>query len=742
MRTSKAISCFFVILLFISDLNHPLQANPGTAPRIIPKFTSKVRVDGILDEKLWQESLVLTLNYEVEPGENIAPPVQTEILLATGPAFLYVGFRAYDPKSSEIRARVTDRDNIWEDDYVGIILDTFNDSRNTYNFYCNPLGIQADQVMGAIGDDEYDAIWDSAGHITKSGYTVEMAIPFSSLRFQESNGRQIWRIDAVRNFPRNLTHTLGLFARDRNNNCYMCQAVEVIGFSGAKAGKNLEFDPTLSALVTHERDPFPGGKLSKKTGKVDPGLTARWRITPNITLSSAINPDFSQVEADAAQLDINTQFALYYPEKRPFFLEGTGIFRSPTFRVIYSRAVADPNWGIKLTGKEKKYTFGFFTVQDNITNLLFPGTYRSRSTSINKKNISTVLRVLYDVGKSSNLGIVITDREGEDYFNRLIGLDGNLKITAKDLFTIQLVSTQTHYPDEIVSQFNQPQGRFSGTALDLFYQHKTRQVDLWCQYQDITPNYRADLGLGGQTGYRTRVLRGAYTWWHNPGHWYSKINIGSQYLHETDREGTLLLQTLQSWIKYYGPQQSYVRIGINLGRKSFMGVEFDDRYVDFDVSLYPTGSLMLSLNGYFGDQVDIANVQAGKQLSFNPVLQYKIGRHLFAGLDHVYERLNVSGGRLYTANLSNIRLIYQINRRAFFRVILQYADSRYNPDLYGYAVDPLERHLFSQVLFSYKINPRTVLFLGYSDNYSGSVYIPLTQANRTLFLKVGYALVL
>ena len=674
--------------------------------------------------------------------ENIAPPVKTEVLLASGPGHLYVGFRAYDPNPPGIRARVTDRDNIREDDYVGIILDTFNDSRNTYNFYCNPLGIQADRVVGSVGDDEYDAIWDSAGRIDKNGYTVEMAIPFSSLRFQESKDRQIWRIDAIRSFPRNLTHMMGLFARDRDNNCYMCQAVEVIGFSGAKAGKDLEFDPTLSALVTHEREPFPRGKLVEKTGKIDPGLTARWRITPNVTLSTAINPDFSHVEADAAQLDINTQFALYFPEKRPFFLEGTGIFRTPTFRIVYSRAVADPDWGVKVTGKEKKYTFGFFSVRDSITNLLFPGTYRSRSTSVKRKNMSTALRFLIDVGKSSTLGIVITDREGEDYFNRLVGLDGNLKISAQDLFTFQLVGSQTHYPEAIVSEYSQPQGRFSGTALDLFYQHKTRQVDLWGQYQDITPYYRADLGLGGQTGFRATLLSGGYTWWHNPGHWFSKINIGSLYIHETDRQGTLLSNSLQTWLKYNGPLQSSLRVGASLGKKSFMGVEFADKYLELDVGLYPSGSLMLGLSAYFGDQADIANVQAGRQLSFNPLVQYKIGRHLFAGLDRVYERLDVSGGRLYTANLSNIRLVYQMNRRAFLRVILQYADSRYNPDLYGFAVDPLERHLFSQVLFSYKINPQTVLFLGYSDNYYGYGHIPLKQANRTLFLKIGYALVL
>jgi len=745
MRRKKVISLFLFIssvLFIIPGLETDLQGIPGISPTRIPKITGRVKIDGILNEKVWREALVIGLNYEVEPGENIKPPVKTEVLLAYDASRLYVAFRAYDHAPAQIRAHVTDRDNIWEDDYVGIILDTFNDSRCTYNFYCNPFGVQADQVIGAIGDDEWDAIWNSAGRINRDGYSVEMAIPFSSLRFQKEKGEQIWRIDAERCYPRNLTHIMGIFPRDRDNNCYMCQAMQVIGFRGVRAGKNIELDPTFSTLVTYERESIPDGKFIKKTGKVEPGFTGRWRFTPNLTLSTAVNPDFSQVEADAAQLDINTQFALYFPERRPFFLEGASIFRFPTLITIYSRAVVYPNWGIKVTGKEGKHAIGFFSVQDSITNLLFPGTYRSRSTSVNMNNMSTVLRYLYDVGKSSNLGIVITDREGEDYFNRLLGVDGNLKITNKDLLTFQFIGSRTHYPEAVASEYNQPRGSFSGTAIDLFYQHKTEHIDFWGQYQKISPNFRSDLGLIRQAGFKAIDITGAYTWRHNPGHWYTILKIGSSYLHEIDQGGKLLLKAFQGRIKYNGPLQSCISFNVNIGKKSFMGVEFDDRYLDFDISLHPFGSLLMEFSGFFGDQVDIANGQAGRQLSFNPVIQYKIGRHLFVGVDHVFEKLNVNGGRLYTANLSNIRLIYQVSKRAFLRTILQYADFHYNPALYGFEIDPVFRHLFSQVLFSYKINPQTVLFLGYSDDYYGYDGISLKQNNRTLFLKIGYALVL
>lgn len=737
------ISLFTMIYLFVSPgLLEGVNRIPGKTLHRVPEVNSKVKIDGILNEKVWKEALVLKLNYEVEPGENIPSPVKTEVFMAYSDNHLYVAFRAYDPSPSAIRARLTDRDNIREDDYVGIVLDTFNDSRRTYNFYCNPLGIQAEEIVGTIGGgNQWDAIWNSAGRINEKGYIVEMSIPFSSIRFQRQKSQQVWGIDAIRSYPRNLKHMIGLFPRDRDNNCYMCQANKIIGFGGIQPGKNIEFDPTVSSLVTQERENFPDGKFVKKTGKIDPGLTARWSFTPNLTLSAAINPDFSQVEADAAQLDINTQFALYYPEKRPFFLEGASIFSS-RFRAVYTRSIANPDWGVKITGKEGTHAIGFFLVQDSVTNLLFPGSQGSVSTSIDMESICSVLRYRKDVGVSSNLGFTITDREGEGYFNRLAAVDGDLRITKKDRILFQYIWSQTDYPDPVAVEFNQPRGKFSGTALDIGYFHMTEHVQLYGQYQFISPNFRADIGLIRQVAFKYMEAGAGYTWRQNPGHWYTSLNIGSGYSNETDNNNKLLAKGLHSWVYYNGPSQSFFNVDVNMGKKSYMGIEFDNNYLTLDAGLRPSGSLYIRITSFLGDQVDFANVRTGKRLSLNPIIQYKIGRNLYVGFDHVFEKLDVDEGRLYTANLSNLKLTYQFSRRAFLRTILQYADFEYNTALYSFNIEPRSRHLFTQVLFSYKINPQTVLFLGYSDDYYGYSGIPLQQNNHTLFLKIGYALVL
>jgi len=732
----------FFLFLVIPGLLRSEESEPGKSLYRLPKATSKVKIDGILDDKAWQEALAVELNYEVEPGENIKPPVKTEVLLAYSTNHLYVAFRAYDPDVSKIRANLSDRDNIWNDDYVGIVLDTFNDTRRTYNFYCNPFGVQAERIESMVdGTHEWDAIWSSAGRINKNGYVVEMAISFNSLRFQRQKEDQVWGIDAIRSYPRSLKHLIGLFPRDRNNNCYMCQAEKLIGFKGVKPGKNMEFAPTLSTLLTQERDGFPAGKYVRKNSKIDPGLTARWNFTHNLALNAAVNPDFSNVEADAAQLDINTQFTLFYPERRSFFLEDANLFRL-AYRVIHTRTIADPNWGIKLTGKEGGNALGFFLVQDNITNLLFPGKQGSQTTSLNMKSISTALRYRRDVGKSSNLGIVITDREGDNYYNRVAGIDGNILITKRDQILFVALTSWTQYPEQVASKYNQSLDDLKGNALILYYAHNTEKYLFSLKYEEITSDFRGDIGFLPQVDYKNFRGNFRYSFRRNPGHWYTRLNFAGSYYTEMDHQNNLLSKGFTFYYDYYGPALSFLNLVVNLIERSFMGILFDEDYISFSTGIRPSGSLSLVINGVIGDRIDYLHVRAGEILKINPSIQYNAGRHLHVSFDHVFEKLNVEAGRLYTANLSNLRLVYQFNRRTFLRAILQYANYKYDTSLYSITIDPLFRHLFSQFLFSYKINPRTVLFLGYSDDHYGYLDIPLTRNNRTFFLKIGYALVL
>jgi hypothetical protein len=730
-----------VLFFFIEAAGFSKDIAAQKKPYHVPRITSKINIDGIVEEKAWEDALVLELNYEVDPGENIKPPVKTEVLLAYDSDGFYVAFKAYDPEPAKIRANFTDRDNIYNDDYVGILLDTFNDSRRAYSLYCNPYGIQAEEIVTPTDYIEWDGIWKSAGKITDTGFVVEMAIPFSSLRFQAKKEDQIWGIDAMRVYPRGLTHHLAFVPRDRSNTCYICQFDKIIGFKVAKTGLNLELDPTLSMVLTQERESFPHGKFVKKNSDLDPGLTTRWSFTPNLSLGATINPDFSQVEADAAQLDINTQFVLYYPEKRPFFLEGANIFSTP-LDVVYTRTIADPDWGIKLTGKEGKHALGFFFTRDTVTNLIFPSSQGSNGTSLDLKNFSTVLRYSLDLGKSSTLGVVITDREGEEYLNRVAGIDGDLRFTKSDQLLFQMVGSQTHYPQEVVKEWYQPGEKFTGGALDFYYSHDTRNVNFFAGYQDISADFRSDAGFNEQADFILYRGGAGYTWYQNPGHWYTRLNLQAGYIHKTDHDKNLLNKSFYVNFTFRGIAHSVVTLETDIGKRSYAGQVFDENFFYFTMAARPSGPFYFQVTGVIGDQIDFANVRPGNRVLLSPIIQYNVGRRLYFGLNHVFERLNVEGGRLYTANVSNIRISYQFSRTIFLRVILQYTHLIQNRELYSFPVYPKFKQLFSQVLFSYKINPRTVLFLGYSDDYYGFRTIPLTQNNRTFFMKIGYALVL
>ena len=743
-------SCFllsYLLILFSHITEVPAQqfeieAMKNNPPYRVPKVNSEINVDAILDELFWEEAVKIDANIEVRPGENIDAPVKTEVLLAYDNSHIFVAFKAYDPDPSQIQAHYCDRDKIFDDDWILILFDTFNDQRRTYDFACNPLGIQSDFIETTTGGGgDWDTIWESDGRITDEGYIVEMAIPFSSLNFPDTEEDQIWGFDAVRSYPRSVRHHIGVFPRDRNNNCYMCQSEKLIGFAGASPGNNIEIVPTLSALVSQERSDYTTGKFIETERRTAPGLTAQWGITPNVTFSTTLNPDFSNVEADVLQLDINNQFAIYYPEKRPFFLESSDFFSTP-LTAVHTRTLADPIWGLKLSGREGIHTVGVFSAQDEITNYLFPGSESSNSTSANTRSQGSAARYKLDISQSSNIGILMTDRRGHDYQNQLASIDGDLKFTQTDRFTFQVLGSQTEYPEFISSEYDQPSSKFSGKAYRVYYSHNTRDYELYGRHWDLDQNLRADMGFISQTGIKYSEIGGRYRWRRDPGHWYNWLGIQASYDYRRDQNNQLLHRAWTGGATYEGPLQSHASLYGEIGKDRYEGLEFRMNWINGCLGLRLIAPMWFHFHWRYGDQIDYANTRPGTRLQLNPTVHLNLGLRLKVEIDHTYEQLDVSPGRLYTANINRIKLMYQFSKRIFLRTIIQYRHYRRNAFLYTDEVDPKSESLFSQFLFSYKLNPQTVFFLGYSDDYYGDQDILLTQTNRTVFCKIGYALTL
>jgi hypothetical protein len=711
-------------------------------PGQIPRVESRIEVDGVLDEALWERAWTMPLDYEVSPGENTPALAQTEVLVMHDANRIYVGFRAHDPDPGAIRAHLSDRDEAWSDDWVGVVLDTFNDERRDYLFVVNPFGVQMDVIeVESTGGTPWDGIWKSAATITDWGWSAEIEIPFSTLRFQRSTGPQVWGFDAIRGYPRNVSHQMGAFPRDRSNNCYLCQALKIEGFAGVSPGRNIEIDPTLTTFRTDEREEIPDGPMDTGDTEIDLGLTARWGVTPNLTLSGTINPDFSQVEADALQLTVNRPFAIFFPELRPFFMEGADFFDT-SMDVVYTRVMRDPEWGLKLTGKEGSHTVGAYVVEDEITNLIMPGSESSDFTVLEQPNTATVLRYKYDVGNRFTLGGIFTNRDGTDYLNRVVGIDGDLRLTAKDRVWLQLLRSSTRYPDSVVEEFDQPEGTLDDWTAEVVYVHETRTWEWWAAFQDVGTDFRADLGFMPRVDHQHREVGLGYQWNATDTSWYSRMDIKAKVEDTVDQTGFLLFHEDVVQFTIEGPYQSHSVIRPSRAREGFGGKEFDVSRLRLHVCGNPNRHSHAYLNLEGGGKVDYANTRLGDFLNLNLGLSYRFGRHLSVEPSYVWERMDVDEGWLYTTSIAKLYASWQFNARCFARAILQYVDDEFNTGLYSDDRDPKTRWLFSQLLFSYKLNPRTVFFLGYSDNSVANQDYGLTQVDRTIFAKIGYAWVL
>lgn len=753
----------FLLLLSggpLPGINAPAQTIPEKKTYTISRTASEITVDARLDEPAWDTALTLELGYETFPGNNIPARARTECLLTYDDTHFYAAFRVHDPEPAKIRAHYSDRDTAFQDDFVGLLLDTFNDERRAYEFYVTPLGVQMDLVEDDVSgteDASWDAIWTSAGRLTPEGYVTELSIPFNQLRFPRSEGIQTWGLDIIRNYPRDQRYLFRLQPRDMDISCHFCQVSKLTGLQGLEPGRNVALYPTLTGIHTERREDFPDGGFSTETSELEPGLTARWGVTPSVTLVGTLNPDFSQVEADVAQLDINSQFTLFFREKRPFFLEDADYFQTP-IDAVYTRTVADPLWGARVTGKEGGNAFGFYTAQDEVTNLIFPGSEGSAFTSLDETHLAGVFRYRRDVGQYSNIGALVTARQGADgYENTVYGADGQIRLGDADSVRLQLLGSTTAYPDQVADDYDQPGGRFSDLAAFASYDHETRDWWWGVSYEDFGKDFRADSGFIPRVDYRQTRVGLHRNWWAAEESWHSRFGFGGDWDYTEDQEGNKLEHELELWTVLEGPLQSLLNAGGGIREVIFQSIPFDQSFVRVYGQFTPNANLSASCSIHFGDQLDFANARNGDQLRIRPQLTYNVGRHLSIGLNHTYQILDVDvdglvgigrpdSGRLFTANLTELRSVYQFNTRSFVRAIIQYADIDRTPELYRDVVDAETRDLFGQFLYSFKLTPQTVFFLGYSENqhawedpHRGMDSLGLTRSDWTVFVKIGYA---
>lgn len=734
----RAASLLLLALLTLLSATAVAQSSPAFS---IPRVSAEPRIDGQIAEGEWEQATRIPINIETNPNDNVPAEVEAQALLMEDGEVLYVAFIALDPEPDQIRAFFRDRDTLWNDDWVAIILDTFNDERRAFEFFANPYGVQADAIQDDINDEEdgsWNAIWDSAGQINESGYVVEMAIPLKQLRFTPSENNQVWGIDLVRFYPRDRGTRIANNVRDRNISCYLCQISKAEGFANLSSSRNLQIIPTLTSSAIENRDPAQGG-WNRESIDPEASLDVRWGISQDLYLNGTLNPDFSQVEADSAQLNINNTFSLFFPERRTFFLDGADYF--DTFeRLVYTRNIADPDYGLKLTGKSGDHTYGLLTANDASTSFLIPRSLGSSIATLGEVESEVAIgRYRFDIFENSTIGALVTDRSAPGYSNTVSSIDAVLRPSERDAISIQSMHSSSEYPTLIQGSHGQASS-MSDSSHRVEYRHNDEFWDWRLGYTDMGEDFRADLGFVNRVDFKFVVATVGRTWRGEPDDFFNRIRIALDYDRTEDQSGLQLEEEFEVFVNMNGPMQSFFN-GLFGGSETYWnGKYFDEQFNQVVIGFTPRANLRLSTLIRIEDIVDFANTRLGRSTRYGPSVNYRWGDHLELDLDHTLQEFDVDGGRLFTANLTDLRTTYQFSARSFLRFTLQYTDNKRNQDLYLSPVQARSKQLTTQLLYSYRFSAATRFFIGYSDaGFQNDTYDAIEKTNRTIFAKFSYA---
>ncbi|MBL4910090.1 MAG: carbohydrate binding family 9 domain-containing protein [Alteromonadaceae bacterium] len=791
---------FFCQLSFAQTISLSTSKTNNTQKIItIPHIQGKVTIDAQLNESQWQHATKVLVNNVTRPFDNIPSPVNTEAFIMADNENLYLAFIAQDPDPSKIRAYLKDRDQSWGEDIVGIKIDTYNDQRSAYRFLVNPLGVQMDGIENEItkkDSNAWDGIWSSFGKITKQGYVVEMALPLRMLNFKEDLPIQSWGIELLRFYPRKQFLRLSNIYLDRANSCEICQLAIAQGFAGAKQGNNLIITPSM---VIGAKDNLPTNSENKQWQReynTEPSLDIRWGITPDILLNTTINPDFSTVETDSAQLSINNNFALFFQEKRPFFLDNADYFDSD-YNLIYTRNINAPNIGAKLTARQNDHSFALFLTDDKNTNILIPGNRSSNIATIEQSSKAAVIRYRYNYNSNITLGWTSTLRSSLDYNNQVHGIDGRFRLNSTDVIKFQSLYSKTQYPQNLFEQFCQAENPqdcqtplnlassgnktcdlngcdinenvlrtlkeqpFSGNAFKIGYFHTDDKWFYRLNYNRRNAGFRGDLGFIAKIDQNDFSYGLSHRWYGEENQWWTQFKIATEGGIGHNDNNELIERRMGLNLQLRANYDSSVRLGIihrnKVGRrfdKSLLTIEgnttlFTLNNIQLNAQIKPWGNLNLSSRLSYGDAIDFSSDRLGTEIRFVPSVNWNINSHWELRLRHTFSQLNadnanINNNNVFNARLSDVRSTYQFNLRSFIRFTLIYNNTDKNPLNYLYSnpddITAKKRNLSTELLYAYKLNSQTVFYLGYIDHSDTTGdFSEIERDQRSIFMKFSYA---
>ena len=733
---------------------NPNSASPAAAaaagalagrPFVTADFaTEPPTVDGALDDALWRTATRITQFVQVAPVEGAPASEDTEVFVAFDSTHLYVGMYAHYSNPGMIRANRVDRDRAgYGDDTISVYFDTFLDQQRAFVFTLNGYGVQGDSLMGGSGggrggggyrgggggvprgDRSWDVLFDSAGTLVDDGWTAEMAIPFKSLRYP-SNEAHRWGFQIARSI-RDKDETVVWAPISRDVSGFLPQMGLLDGLRNLSTSRNFEILPTMTAIQA--------GSLNRSTGDMrgvfederqpEGGVNFKYGVTSNLTLDFTYNPDFSQIESDRPQIEVNQRFPLFFSELRPFFLEGQEVFsiRGPA-TLIHTRTIVDPRYGAKLTGKVGKATMGFLVANDegpgNVDEKTDPEAYqRSASTVIG--------RARYDLYSESHIGAIFTDREFLDTYSRLGGVDGRFRLTptiSADFMAIQSTNRDRNGRER------------DGPMFDVGLRKSGRNLSYSASYYSLDPDFVTDVGFVRRTGIRRMSTNAGYRWW--PEGWI--ISWGPQLSYSRNWNFDRVLEDEAFRARLDASFARNIRLSGDVRREMerFRGVDFFKSRYGFNVNV--STSRLASVGGSYrwGDEV---------RYSGTPFVGSGSSGSLFMSLrplSRLQSQVNVSTSRLIRPDdteLFNVKIYralttFQFTDRLLLRNILEH--------------NTFNETLGVNLLLTYRVNSGTVFYIGYDDRYrQGSLLFDdddeplfyttdLERTNRAFFTKISY----
>ena len=772
-----------------------LAAQGLTSELRVPRVDSRPVIDGRLDEALWQQAARLDQWVQTEPADNGPPHGPTVAYLAYDRDYLYVAIKAKDEPGA-IRYRMHERDAVvmQSQDWIGVGVDPTNARRRAFFFVVNPIGVQGDGVnIEGGGFEDWNGIFQTAGQVTNDEYVVEMAIPFKSLRYPKHRDQR-WGLTINRHYGRDGAVDYP-WARNRDLACDLCQMITLTGISDISSTTALEFNPAVVGHLAADR-PTVLDQLGRARTTSEFGANLKYGITSSLTLDGTWNPDFSQVESDAGQLEINNRFALFFPEKRPFFLEGADIFQtrfgmpgqefmSPPVNVFHSRRITDPDGGLKLTGKTGRLSLGVLGAIDATHDYSIPssigGLEPDRLDPFAGREVQVgVARMRLDVLADGYIGASLTSRRFGNGLGTVASVDGRARLGGNTTFRLLAAHSTTEEPDvlgpvarALGQRISDPialaaaidslpeearsldRGRRSGTALQASVDFDDRHWNFGLGVLDITPSFETHLGFTPRADYALMTGYAAYTW-QSTGFFRQikpTVRFEDAYAHgSSGRIGALGDRTdrlVSSYLDFKLPAATSFGLGYTTAFLRIEGIPFDhlDRgfvYVGsqalrgFDFSVFLRGGEEAIFTDVVEEGPPLPSSFASASISTNirPVAAVRIGLDLNAAWVWRRSATAARDSRYAESAIPRIKAQILLSKRLGLRVIGEYRFERFF-ERSGVVAD--ERDVFStDFLVTYLIYPGQSIQVGWSTLAAGDLGVPLQTVARGGVAKVTY----